>query len=154
MGNKETVKQYIVVRKDARTRTGAPMGAGKLAVMVAHASIAFLSRMVQKNSFQRIITHKWMFSSDVDDETKSWLDGIFTKILLEAKTLHSLERVVEDAESIGLVEDVDFFCIRDNCLTELLPDEGADTCFVAIGFRPMEAEKLAPVVKRLQLYKD
>lgn len=147
MNNVEKIKQYLVVRKDVLTLTGEPVSAHKLAVMVAHASMAFLSNVVLDNEKEGHVAF------DLDDDTLCWLTGIFTKVLLEAKNLHALEKVVVTAKENGLVEGKDFFCIRDNCLTELLPDDGSDRCFIAIGFRPMDVERLRPVVKRLQLYK-
>ena len=147
MNNVENIKQYIVVRKDACTVTGGPVSAHKLAVMVAHASMAFLSNLVLDNEKGGHVAFA------LDDDTRCWLTGIFTKVLLEAKNLRALEKVVDLAKENGLVECKDFFCIRDNCLTELVPDEGSDRCFLAIGFRPMDVERLRPVVKRLQLYK-
>ena len=44
------IKQYIILRKDAPTITGNPVSPQKLAVMTAHASMVFLSRMVTANS--------------------------------------------------------------------------------------------------------
>lgn len=149
------IKQYIVLRKDAPTKTGETVSAAKLAVMTSHASMAFLSDKVRKNSYQKVYPGKdeaWQVTFGLDEETMEWIQGSFVKILLEAKNLHALERVVADAVAAGLAEGVDFFCIRDNCLTELVPDEGCATCFVAVGFRPMAASKLLPVVKRLQVY--
>ena len=143
----DIVKQYIVVRKDACTVTGEPVSAHKLAVMVAHASMAFLSNLVLENEKDGHVAF------DLDEETHRWLTGIFTKVLLEAKNLRALEKVVAQAKENGLVEGRDYFCIRDNCLTELLPDEGSVRCFVAVGFRPMDVKRLRPVVKRLQLYR-
>ena len=96
-------KQYIILRKDAPTVTGRPVSPQKLAVMAAHASMVFLSRQ--------------------DKDTYDWLAGPFTKILREARSLHALEKAVKLAEQYGLVENKDFFCIRDDCCTELLPDE-------------------------------
>lgn len=150
------IKQYIIVRKDAQTKTGEPVSAAKLAVMTAHASIVFLSDKVRKNSYRRVYPNAdetWQISFGFRDDAMDWLNGIFAKVLLEAKNLHSMERVVEDAKAAGFREGEDFWCIRDNCLTELVPDEGSDRCFIAIGFRPMDLEKIKPVVKRLQLYK-
>lgn len=143
----EYIKQYIVVRKDVRTVTGTPVSAQKLAVMVAHASMAFLSNLVLGHDDNGRVVF------DLDDETRSWLTGIFTKVLLEVKSLHALEKMVAIAQENGLVEGRDFFCIKDNCLTELIPDDGSDRCFIAVGFRPMDVDRMRPVVKRLQLYK-
>ena len=152
------IKQYIVIRKDVKTVTGEPVSSAKLAVMTAHASMAFLTAMLKENACRKVYgkgdngEHPWLISFEMDDEVYEWVQTIFTKILLEAKTMHALERVVEEAVKIGLEEGKDFFCIRDNCLTELVPDEGSDRCFVAVGFRPMRADRLESVLKRLQLY--
>ena len=138
------VKQYIVVRNQVATRDGMQMSAPKLAVMVSHASMCFLSRRVGeaiREGGQLQLT----------DEEKEWLENSFVKILLKAKNLHAMEKIVGSAEGNGLQENVDFFCIRDDCTTELLPDEGKKTAFVAIGFRPMAVEQLKPVVGKLQL---
>ena len=52
-----------------------------------------------------------------------------------------------------MIEDIDFFCIRDNCLTELTPDE-TGTRWTCIGFKPMDSEKIDKVTKKLQLFKE
>ena len=151
----QDIKQYIIVRKNPKTVTGNPVSSAKLAVMVAHASMAFLTRKItdclstkrRKRKFQQV-------KLILNDDAVTWIEGIFTKVLLEVKTLTALEKVVKQAEEAGLQENVDFFCIRDNCLTELVPDEGKTTCFMAIGFRPMAVDKIKPIVKKLQLFKD
>lgn len=152
MYNQETVKQYIVLRKNPQTKTGEPVSAAKLAAMASHASMAFLSNRI-KDGARQLRDGSCVATVVLSSEENSWITGIFTKILLEAKNLHTMERVVTDAQALGFVEGKDFFCIKDNCLTELLPDEGSDRCFMAIGFRPMEVNKIKPVIKRLQLYK-
>ena len=48
MNNPNDIKQYIILRTDANTVTGEPVSAQKLAVMTAHASMAFLAVMVRK----------------------------------------------------------------------------------------------------------
>ena len=52
-----------------------------------------------------------------------------------------------------MIENIDFFCIRDACLTELTPDE-TGTRWTCIGFKPMDAERIDPITKRLQLFKE
>lgn len=141
------IKQYIVVRKDAKTVHGGQVSAQKLAVMVAHASMAFLSHKIIDNAKDKNVNFQ------LDDDSYEWMTGIFTKVLLEAKNLHALERTVELAKEHGFVEGKDYFLIKDNCLTELVPDLNSDRCFIAIGFRPMDTEKIHEVVKRLQLYR-
>lgn len=143
----ENIKQYIVLRKDVKTVTGQPVSAHKLAVMTAHASMAFLSHWIIDHECNGTV------HGPLDSDTREWITGIFTKILLEAKNLGTLEKIVKKAEEAGFVEGKDFFCIRDNCLVETMPDEGSDRCFIAIGFRPMHVDTIKPIVKRLQVYK-
>jgi PTH2 family peptidyl-tRNA hydrolase len=83
---------------------------------------------------------------------ENWMNGSFTKVLLAAKNLNDLQKTVKRCEENGLVEGKDYFLIRDNCYTELVPDEGEETCFIAIGFTPMEEEKVKPITKKYQLY--
>lgn len=143
----ENIKQYIVLRKNVKTKTGDPVSASKLAVMTSHASMSFLTKMIMDNEKDNSVA--FVLNSDL----KEWICGIYTKILLEAKNLNAMNKTVERAKEAGLIEGKDFFLIKDNCLTELVPDEGSDRCFIAIGFRPMDTETIKPVVKKLQLYK-
>jgi len=143
----ENIKQYIVLRKNVKTKTGDPVSASKLAVMTSHASMSFLTKMIMDNEKDNSVA--FVLNSDL----KEWICGIYTKILLEAKNLNAMNKTVERAKEAGLIEGKDFFLIKDNCLTELVPDEGSDRCFIAIGFRPMDTEIIKPVVKKLQLYK-
>lgn len=153
MENIANIKQYIILRKDAKTVTGEPVSANKLAVMTSHASMAFISNNIRNNATkQEDGTYKVDFNVD-EDIFENWFNDAFTKVLLKAKNLNDLKKAVERAKEIGLEEGKDFFCIKDNCYTELLPDDGEKTCFIAIGFRPMDIEKLKPVTKKYQLYK-
>lgn len=152
MNNSDNVKQYIILRKDAKTVTGEPVSAHKLAVMTAHASMAFISSMLRKHSQDVSGRHHIQF--DMSDELyNGWLNASFTKVLLSAKNLNDLNRAVRKAEELGLKEGEDYFLIKDNCYTELVPDEGQTTCFIAIGFRPMDADRIRDLTKKYQLYK-
>lgn len=149
---RNNVKQYIILRRDAKTVTGEPVSAQKLAVMTAHASMAFIASMMRKGHTE--VQGKHHIEFDMDDELYSgWLTNSFTKILLSARNLNDLKKAIALAEGIGMKEGEDFFLIKDNCWTELVPDEGEETCFIAIGFKPMEADKLKAVTKKYQLYK-
>ena len=61
------------------------------------------------------------------------------------------------AEELGLKENVDFFLIRDNCLTELEPEEideeGIGHTLTCIGFRPLPDETAHAISRKYQLYK-
>ena len=60
------------------------------------------------------------------------------------------------AEGMGMKEGVDFFCIRDNCCTELTPEEfdedGVGRTLTCIGFRPMDSEVIDKIGKKFHLY--
>ena len=136
---KALIKQYIILRKDAPTVSGEPVSAAKLAVMTAHASIAFLTDIIENNK-------------SIDEDTKKWFDTGYTKVLLGAKTKDFL-KIKEKALAMNFKENDDFFEIYDLCNTELLHDENSNTCYIVIGFKPMEEEKIKPLVKRFQIYK-
>ncbi len=146
------IKQYIILRRDAKTVTGEPVSAHKLAVMTSHASMAFIAAMMRKSHTK--IGDKHHIEFDMSDELyDGWLTNSFTKVLLSAKNLNDLNKAVKKAEELGLKEGEDFFLIRDNCWTELVPDEGEESCFIAIGFKPMDADKIRDLTKKYQLYK-
>lgn len=146
------IKQYIILRRDAKTVTGEPVSAQKLAVMTSHASMAFLACMIKEAHTE--VDGKHHIEFDMDDELyRGWLTNSFTKVLLSAKNLNELNKAIKKAEELGFKEGHDFFLIKDNCWTELVPDEGEETCFVAIGFRPMDADKIREVTKKFQLYR-
>lgn len=160
-------KQIIIVRKDLQ------MSHGKMAAQVSHASMAFLTNSIRENAKQT-----WQKDSDkyaenlfrgettnvsprlvynvnleFDQELfEDWFLGPFTKCILEAKNKNALLKAAERAEEIGLQEGKDFFLIRDNCYTELTPEEDG-RCLTCIGFRPMPTEKIDIIGKKYQLYK-
>lgn len=145
--NDAKICQYIVVDKKL------DMSPGKLCAQVSHASMAFLTNMMRKNMERSADGAEVICTTEVpSDIWDGWIDGVFTKVVLAAKGRNALDKIVEKAKENGLVEGEDFFCIRDNCLTELTPDE-TGTCFTCIGFKPMPKDELAPVVGKLQLYR-
>lgn len=55
------------------------------------------------------------------------------------------------AEEMGMKENEDFWLIRDNCHTELEPEEDGKT-LTCIGFKPMDSEVIDKIGKKYQLY--
>lgn len=148
----QNVKQYIILRRDAKTVTGEPVSAHKLAVMTAHASMAFIATRIEKAAVKN---EDGTYSANItieEDVMEEWFGDAFTKVLLSAKSLNDLKKAVKRAEEIGLKEGEDFFLIKDNCYTELVPDDGEQTCFIGIGFRPLDVDVIRPVTKKYQLY--
>lgn len=147
------MKQVIIARKDLG------MSPGKLAAQVSHGSMAFLSNMI-RNSTMTIIRsnspgdYYYECNFEIDNDLyENWINGAFTKVICEAKNKNQLLKAVKIAEELGLKEGVDFFLIKDNCLTELEPEEEDGRTLTVIGFRPLEDETAAAISKKFQLYK-
>ena len=152
------MRQLIIAREDLN------MSPGKLAAQVSHASMAFLSYMIREGGLQKRVSpdtgevdhYEIMITMDpaiYDD----WFGGIFTKTICEAKNRTQLMKAVTMAEVQGLVENEDFFLIRDNCLTELEPEEvdenGIGRTLTCIGFRPLPDDVAHAISRKYQLFK-
>lgn len=90
------------------------------------------------------------FSID-KDLYEQWINGEFTKCVLQAKNKNQLLKAKTMAEELGMVEGKDFWLIKDNCHTELEPEEDGRTLTV-IGFRPMDNEIIDKIGKKYHLY--
>ena len=95
------------------------------------------------------------FTIDKDLYDK-WINGEFTKVVLGAKNRNQLLKAKIMAEDHGMNEGIDLFLIRDNCNTELEPEEvdenGVGRTLTCIGFRPMESEIIDKIGKKYHLY--
>lgn len=143
-------KQIIIARKDLN------MSAGKLAAQVSHASMAFLINGIRSNWSKWIegVECRTYYSAELtleQDLFEQWIDGEFTKCVLKAKNKSQLLKAKTLAEEIGLAENKDFFCIYDNCHTELTPEDNGRT-LTCIGFKPMDSEVIDKIGKKYQLY--
>lgn len=145
------MKQLIIARKDLN------MSAGKLAAQVSHASMAFISYKI-KNGDSITSENRYKIDFYLDkDVYENWFNGSFTKVICEAKNRNRLMKVVEAAEELGLKESVDFFLIKDNCYTELTPEEidenGVGRTLTCIGFRPLPDDVAETLSRKYQLYR-
>ena len=136
------------------------MSAGKLAAQVSHGSMAFLSTLVKNNAEKHTpLLYDVHFTLDAPT-FEDWINGSFTKIVLQVKSREKFFNIVDAAREKGMVEGKDFFIIRDNCLTELTPEDKDDSSPTGgrtptvIGFRPMEDKEIDPITKKLQLWRD
>lgn len=141
------------------------MPAGKLAAQVAHASMSFLSRGLQKRFI--VADHDpwgadcWLGSHNpkpvhteapleersiyVNEELALWLDGSFTKVVVSVPDEETLLKVYTMAGTYG-------------CRRSLICDEGrtvfngvsTNTC---VGIGPNYIEKVDAVTKSLPLYR-
>lgn len=139
-------KQVIIARKDLA------LSAGKLASQVSHGSMAFLSHFIRDN-----VDSNGHVDGYIDEGIlHEWIEGIFTKCILRAKNKNHLLKAKTMAEEMGMVEGKDFWLIKDNCLTELEPEEvdenGVGRTLTCIGFAPMNSEIIDKIGKKYQLY--
>ena len=146
-------KQIIIARKDLN------MSAGKLAAQVSHASMAFLTNTIRRDwsmntTYFKGDEYKTYYSVELTfdkDLFEQWIIGEFTKCVLKAKNKSQLLKAKTLAEEMGMTENEDFFCIYDNCHTELTPEDNGRT-LTCIGFKPMDSEVIDKIGKKFQLY--
>lgn len=136
-------KQILIVRKDLG------MSIGKICAQVSHGSMAFLSWFIRNNADLDGHIDGWID----EDILHNWIEGKFTKCVLQAKNKNQLLKAKIMAEEIGMKEGKDFWLIYDNCHTELEPEEENGTTLTVIGFRPMESEIIDKIGKKYQLYR-
>lgn len=143
-------KQIIIARKDLH------MSPGKLAAQISHGSMAFLTWMIRNNTSKTnsgyYQTH-FLVKRALYEE---WLNGSFTKCVLQAKNKNHLLKAKAMAEEMGMVEGIDFFCIYDECRTELTPEtideKGVGKTLTCIGFLPMDSEIIDKIARKYHLY--
>ena len=152
------MRQLIIARKDLQ------MSPGKLAAQVSHASMAWLTNLMRHNAEPQLSdlndldTKYYRVSFDIDaDIFEQWLDGSFTKTVCEAKNLNGILKAAKIADELGLKEGTDYVVIKDNCLTELTPEEvdedGIGRTTTCIGFLPLPDEIAHAISRKFQLYR-
>lgn len=141
-------KQVIITRKDL------DMSPGKLAAQVSHASMAFLTSMIRRNILnESTVEGNYLSLLKLDKNLyKHWLNGSFTKCVLQAKNKNQLLKAKIIAEELGMKEGEDFFLIRDECRTELKSEDEDGRTLTCIGFKPMDSEIIDKVGKKYHLY--
>ena len=123
------------------------MSSGKLAAQVSHGSMAFLSWFIRDNVDLNGHIDAW-FDKDI---LHNWINGEFTKCVLQAKNKNQLLKAKIMAEELGMIEGKDFWLIKYNCRTELEPEEDGRTLTV-IGFKPMDSELIDKIGRKYHLY--
>lgn len=128
------------------------MTPGKLAAQVSHGAMAFLSWFIRVNSDMNGYVNGYIDEGILHN----WIEGSFTKCVLQAKNKNQLLKAKAMAEELGMYEGEDFWLIYDNCYTELTPEEidedGVGRTLTVIGFRPMDSEIIDKIGKKYHLY--
>lgn len=140
-------KQVIVVNK------GLNMSPGKLGAMVAHGSVSYFCEWLKGNvsdhrteDNERVIK---MGSTIDNDIFSNWVNGDFTKIVLEVQNEEEMKEIVKKAQSFGFKNKKDFFNIVDDS-TEFLDIPK----WAVVAFRPMEADTIDLITGDLNLYTE
>lgn len=138
-------KQVIVVNKEL------DMSPGKLSAMVAHGATSFFCEWFRQNvatSNSTWIEYTIKPTARLDKELYAqWINGSFTKIILEVENTEEMKKIVQTAHEHGMINKQDFFNIVDES-TEFLDIPQ----WAVIAFRPMEAEKIDPITGNLNLF--
>lgn len=145
------MRQLIIARKDLK------MSPGKLAAQCSHAAMAFLTWPMRDVDRVRKTENGYAAEVRLDRETyEEWICGSFVKTVCEARNRNQLMKAVDKANTLGLKEGEDYFLIRDNCLTELTPEEvdenGVGRTLTCIGFRPLPDELAHEISRSYHLY--
>ena len=125
----------------------------------------YTKKISEENGFSNLelvnkadVTYHYIATLTFDpDVYENWINDIFTKTVCEAKNRNHLMKAVDNAKELGLEEGKDFFLIKDNCLTELEPEEidenGVGRTLTCIGFRPLPDDVAHEISRKYQLYK-
>lgn len=142
-------RQIVIARKDLE------MGPGKLAAQASHATMKFFTENIVWGARKKK-SGNYAISMEIEKGIyEEWIKGDSTTTVCEAKNRNQLLKAKEIAEKLGLEEGFDFFLIKDNCLTELEPEEyenGVGKTLTCIGFRPLPDEIAHQISKKFNLY--
>lgn len=126
------IKQIIVIRRDLGMRRGKEIAQG------AHAAMVWLTSRLRDAP---ALGH---FSPLLSEVERLWVEGLFTKITLQAANEEELVAVHEAAKAAGLQSHL----MEDAGLTEFA---GVKTK-TAVGIGPDYSDRIDPVTSRLKLY--
>jgi len=127
-------RRLFIMRKDLQ------MSPGKLAAQVGHCAEVYWLHIFQNGT-------------PLTEEDRAYMNQAITKTICEAKNKNQLLKVVPRAQELGLIEGLDFGYIRDNCLTELEPEDEDGRTLTGIWFRPLSDEIAHELSRKYQLYK-
>lgn len=111
-------KQLIIARRDLN------MSPGKLAAQVSSAFLIEMIRDSWPEKIQDFYQVNYRLDKDVYD---NWINDGVTKVVCGARNRGKLEKAIEKAKELGMIEGVDYFPIVDACRTELIPESPQGT---------------------------
>lgn len=153
-------RRLFIMRKDLN------MSPGKLAAQVSHCAEAYWTNIFRECAYKDIISvmyengkenikYGYIVSDYVIDTDvfEQYIKGSFVKTICEARNKNHLLKAKTLAEEMGLIENEDFGLIRDNCLTELIPEDEDGRTLTGIWFKPLPDDIAHKISKKYQLYK-
>lgn len=94
--NTNTHKQVLVVRKDLNMRKG------KIGAQVSHASVKSLLDQEVHGIVGKILRRFGFRLLKLDNPTRTWLDGLFTKVCVSVGSEEELLEIMNKAEILGI----------------------------------------------------
>ena len=141
------MRRLFIMRKDLN------MSPGKMAAQIAHCAEAYWTNKMHQGHYL-LASDAWRASVYIDkDVYEEYVKGSFVKTICEAKNKNHLLKARDKALELGLVEGEDFGLIRDNCLTELEPEDEDGRTLTGIWFKPLQDDVSRMISKKYQLYK-
>ncbi len=132
----DIIKQIIVVRKDLMDGKTMSIPCAKMAVQIAHASMAVILDQMTGLDDGRYLDLKHFI------HTNEWLESSFRKIVLYVKSEEALMKKFTELKEAG----IEVSLITDAGYT--IFDKPTITCF---GVQPLPASVIDPHTKRLRL---
>lgn len=132
------------------------MSSGKLMAQVMHCAEVYWTSRIRAGRSSAFTIDSGEYMSLVTlpaDVYEDYVCETFTKTVCEAKNKNHLLKAKIIADEMGLIENIDYGCIYDKCLTELEPEEDDGTTLTGIWFCPLEDEVAHKISKKYQLYK-
>lgn len=121
---------------------------------VMHCAEAYWTSKIRRGDLYHTKDGKYMAQMTMPESVyRDYVCGSFTKTVCEARNKNQLLKAKDIADELGLVEDIDYGCIYDKCLTELEPEEDDGTTLTGMWFCPLDDEIAHKISKKYQLYK-
>lgn len=142
--SEDKAKMVIVVRKDLKMPKGKAISQGAHAAVAAILQSIFNTRLDEHDASMCDEGFEICRPAIIDDATKDWLTGEFTKVCVAVNSEEELDKIYNEASKAGL----NCSLIVDNGHT-VFNGEKTKTC-LAIG--PAYSSCIDPITKSLPLY--
>lgn len=138
------MRRLFIMRKDLN------MSTGKMMAQVMHCAEAYWTSKIRRGDLYHTKDGKYMAQMTMPESVyRDYVCGSFTKTVCEARNKNQLLKAKDIADELGLVEDIDYGCIYDKCLTELEPEEDDGTTLTGMWFCPLDDEIAHKISKNI-----